>query len=77
MPGQKPIELMEYLIKMYSNEKDKILDPTLGSGTTGVACKKLKRDLTGIEIDEEIFAIAKKRIESTVMTKDILATFKF
>lgn len=62
-PTQKPVELMEYLIKTYSNEGDTILDFTMGSGTTGVACKNLNRNFIGIELDEEYFNIAKDRIE--------------
>jgi site-specific DNA-methyltransferase (adenine-specific) len=62
-PTQKPVALMEYLIKTYTNEGDTVLDFTMGSGTTGVACKKLKRNFIGIEKDEKYFEIAKKRIE--------------
>lgn len=61
-PTQKPLELMEYLVKTYSNENDLVLDFTMGSGTTGVACKKLNRDFIGIELDENYFNIAKERI---------------
>lgn len=62
-PTQKPIALMEYLIKTYSNEGDIILDFTMGSGSTGVACKNTNRNFIGIELNEEYFDIAKKRIE--------------
>ena len=61
-PTQKPLELMEYLVKTYSNENDLVLDFTMGSGTTGVACKKLNRNFIGIELDEKYFNIAKERI---------------
>lgn len=61
-PTQKPLELMEYLVKTYSNENDLVLDFTMGSGTTGVACKKLNRNFIGIELDENYFKIAKERI---------------
>ena len=61
-PTQKPISLMEYLILTYSNEGDTILDNTMGSGTTGVACKKLFRNFIGIEMDENYFNIASDRI---------------
>jgi len=54
---------MEYLIKTYTNEGETVLDFTMGSGTTGVACKNLNRDFIGIEIDKDYFEIAKKRIE--------------
>ncbi len=62
-PTQKPIALMEYLIKTYSNEGDTILDFTMGSGSTGVACKNTNRNFIGIELDKEYFEIAQKRIE--------------
>jgi site-specific DNA-methyltransferase (adenine-specific) len=61
-PTQKPLELMEYLISTYTNEKDTILDNCMGSGTTGVACKKLNRYFIGIEKDFNYFNNAKKRI---------------
>jgi len=62
-PTQKPVALMEYLIKTYTNESETILDFAMGSGTTGVACKNLNRDFIGIELDEEYYEIAKNRIE--------------
>jgi len=61
-PTQKPVDLMEYLINTYTNEGQTILDNTMGSGTTGVACSNLNRKFIGIEMDEEYFEIAKKRI---------------
>jgi len=61
-PTQKPVALMEYLIKTYTNEGDLVLDNCMGSGTTGVACKNLGRDFIGIELDEKYFEIATKRI---------------
>jgi site-specific DNA-methyltransferase (adenine-specific) len=64
-PTQKPVALMEYLIKTYTNKGDRVLDFAMGSGTTGVACKKLNRKFVGIELDESYFEIAKKRIEET------------
>ena len=64
-PTQKPIALMEYLIKTYTNENETVLDFTMGSGTTGVACKNLKRNFIGIEMDKTYFDIAKKRINET------------
>jgi len=63
-PTQKPVKLMEYLIKTYTNEGEVVLDFTMGSGTTGVACKNLNRDFIGIELDETYFNIAKERIET-------------
>ena len=59
---EKPVDLLEWLIKYYSNEGDIILDPTMGSGSTGVACKNLNRNFIGIEMDKTIFDIADKRI---------------
>lgn len=64
-PTQKPIALIERCINIVSNEKDTILDFTMGSGTTGVACKKLNRKFIGIELDKNYFEIAKQRIENT------------
>jgi DNA modification methylase len=61
-PTQKPVALMEYLIKTYTNEGDTVFDGFMGSGTTGVACKNLKRNFIGIELDSEYFKIAEKRI---------------
>ena len=61
-PTQKPIDLLEYLVKTYTNEGDTVLDFTMGSGTTGVACKKLNRNFIGIELDETYFQIAEDRI---------------
>lgn len=63
-PTQKPIELLEWLVKTYSNEEDTILDNCMGSGTTGVACKRLNRKFIGIEMDKKYFNIAKERIEN-------------
>ena len=62
-PTEKPIELLEYLIKTYTDENDLILDNCMGSGTTGLACKNTDRNFIGIEIDEKAFEIAKKRLE--------------
>lgn len=62
-PTQKPVAICEYLIKTYTNEGETVLDFTMGSGTTGVACKNLNRNFIGIELDKEYFEIAKKRIE--------------
>ena len=62
-PTQKPVELMEYLIRTYTNEGETVLDNCMGSGTTGVACAKTGRKFVGIELDPTYFEIAKKRIE--------------
>ena len=64
-PTQKPVALMEYLIKTYTNEGETVLDFTMGSGTTGVAAKNLNRSFIGIEMDEGYFNIAKARIDAT------------
>ena len=66
-PTQKPLDLMEYLVKTYTNEGDTVLDFTMGSGTTGVACKKLNRNFIGIELDKKYFDIAEKRINETTV----------
>ncbi len=62
-PTQKPVALMEYLIKTYTNENELVLDFTMGSGTTGVACRNLNRKFIGIEMDDKYFEIAKHRIK--------------
>ena len=62
-PTQKPVALLEYLIKTYTLEWETVLDNCMGSGSTGVACKNLNRNFIGIELDEEYFEIAKERIK--------------
>lgn len=62
-PTQKPVALLEYLIKTYTDEGDLVLDNCMGSGSTGVAAKNTNRDFIGMELDENYFEIAKKRIE--------------
>lgn len=61
-PTQKPLELIEYLIKTYTNEGETVLDNVMGSGSTGVACLNTGRNFIGIELDDKYFEIAKKRI---------------
>ena len=61
-PTQKPVALMEYLISTYTNEGETVLDFTMGSGTTGLAAKNLSRKFIGIELDEEYFKVAARRI---------------
>lgn len=61
-PTQKPIALMEYLVNTYSNPNDVVLDPCMGSGTTGLACKTTNRQFIGIEKDPEYFQLATTRI---------------
>lgn len=63
-PTQKPVELLEWLVKTYSNEGETILDNCMGSGSTGVACVNTNRKFIGIELDENYFNIAKERIEN-------------
>ena len=63
-PTQKPVALMEYLIKTYTNENELVLDFTMGSGSTGVACKNTNRNFIGIELDSKYFEIAKDRINN-------------
>ena len=62
-PTQKPVALLEYLIRTYTNEGETVLDFTMGSGSTGVACVNTNRNFIGIELDEGYFEIAKKRIK--------------
>ena len=64
-PTQKPVALMEYLIRTYTNEGETVLDNCMGSGSTGVACVKTKRDFIGIELDDGYFKIAEQRIMET------------
>ena len=65
-PTQKPVDLLEYLIKTYTNEGDTVLDFTMGSGSTGVACLNANRNFVGIELDQKYYNIAKKRLEEVV-----------
>ena len=59
---EKPLDILEFFLKYWTDEGDTILDPTMGSGSTGVACKKLNRNFIGFELNEKIFKIAEKRI---------------
>ena len=61
-PTQKPVALLEYLIKTYTNEGDTVLDNCMGSGSTGVACQNTNREFIGMELDEKYFNIAKERL---------------
>jgi len=70
-PTQKPVALMEYLVKTYTNEGDLVLDNCMGSGTTGVACVNLKRDFIGMEDVEKYFEIAKERINKLNSEEEI------
>ena len=66
-PTQKPILLLEDLIKTFSNENDLVVDLTMGSGSTGVACKNTNRNFIGIEKDENYFKIAEQRINARTL----------
>jgi len=62
-PTKKPVALMEYLIKTYTNEGETVLDNVMGSGTTGIACMNTNRNFIGMELDDKYFAIAENRIK--------------
>jgi site-specific DNA-methyltransferase (adenine-specific) len=70
-PTQKPVELMEYLVKTYTKENETVLDFTMGSGTTGVACVNTNRNFIGIELDIDYFNIAQERIDKASNTLDL------
>lgn len=70
-PTQKPVELLEYLIKTYTNEGETVLDNCMGSGSTGVACVNTNRNFIGIELDKGYFEIAKSRIEQALQNNQI------
>lgn len=78
-PTQKPVDLLEYLIKTYTNEGDLVLDNTMGSGTTGVACVKSNRSFVGIEKENKYFEIAKDNILESIsdLGKNDLYEFNF
>ena len=69
-PTQKPVALLEYLIKTYTNENETVLDFTMGSGSTGVACVNTNRNFIGIELDENYFNIAESRINQELNEKE-------
>lgn len=69
-PTQKPVDLLEYLVKTYTNEGDVVLDNCMGSGSTGVACVNTNRNFIGIELDENYFKIAKSRINEAEQNKE-------
>jgi len=68
-PTQKPLELLKYLVKTYTNENDWVLDNTCGSNTTGIACYDLNRNYIGIEKDIDIYNVAKKRVEENILLR--------
>ena len=65
-PTQKPVALLEYLIKTYTNEGETVLDNCMGSGSTGVACVNTNRNFIGYELDEKYFNIAKERLNDCI-----------
>lgn len=69
-PTQKPVALLEYLIKTYTNESETVLDNCMGSGSTGVACVNTNRNFIGFELDENYFDIAKTRINNALEEKN-------
>lgn len=69
-PTQKPVPLLEYLIKTYTQESETVLDFTFGSGSTGVACVNTNRNFIGIELDDNYFNIAEKRIQDALDNKE-------
>jgi site-specific DNA-methyltransferase (adenine-specific) len=71
-PTEKPEKLLERIILIGSKEGDTILDPFMGSGTTGVVAKRFNRNFIGIEIDDEYFEIAQKRIERTLTEQNLI-----
>ena len=68
-PTQKPLDLLKWLIKSYTNENDWVLDNTCGSNTTGIACMDLNRNYIGIEKDIDIYNVAKKRVEKNILLR--------
>ena len=70
-PTQKPVALLEYLVRTYTNEGETVLDNTMGSGTTGVACVNTNRNFIGMELDEKYFEIAEKRINEAITAKQL------
>ena len=69
-PTQKPVKLMEYLVKTYTNQFETVLDATMGSGSTGVACVNTKRKFIGFETDAEYFATAKQRLDQATAQRE-------
>ena len=76
-PTQKPLAIMEYLVKSFTNENDIVLDFTMGSCSTGIACINTNRNFIGIELDENYFNISKKRVEEKRKEKDFNVVTSF
>ena len=70
-PTQKPVELMEWLVRTYTNPGDTVLDCFMGSGTTGVACVRNGRDFIGMELQEKYFEVARKRITGEICKEEV------
>ena len=70
-PTQKPVALLEYLIKTYTNESETVLDNTMGSGSTGIACLNINRNFIGIELDDTYFNITQNRINTYIKDNNI------
>ena len=70
-PTQKPVALIEYLIKTYTHENETVLDFTMGSGSTGVACVNTNRKFIGIELDDKYFEIAEARINEETTARQL------
>lgn len=70
-PTQKPVDLLEYLIKTYTNEGETVLDNTMGSGSTGVACLNIHRNFIGIELDDNYFNITQSRVNTYIKENNI------
>lgn len=71
-PSQKPVKLLEYLIRTYTKENDTVLDFTMGSGSTGVACQNMNRNFIGIELNEDYFKIATERLKENMMQDKLI-----
>lgn len=76
-PTQKPVPLMEYLIKTYTNENETVLDFTMGSFTTAIACLNTKRNFIGIELDEHYFEVGSKRVKERLNTLDYTPEIRY
>lgn len=71
-PTQKPVNLLEYLLKVYTNEGETVLDNCMGSGSTGVACVNTGRNFIGFELDQDYFDAAKRRIENAITERKLV-----
>ena len=71
-PTQKPVALLEWLVKTYTNENETVLDPCMGSATTAIACLKTGRNFIGFELKKEYFEVAKTRIKNYLIERGLL-----